>query len=252
VSQKNQRALTDVEANTLGAGDAHYRAYVGPPSQYDLIGASQFNLLCALGLRERHKVLDFGCGSLRLGRLLIPFLREGGYYGIEPNTWLIDDAVARQVTTAVIALKQPTFLNNADFNAARAGRDFDFIVAQSIFSHAGLDIIETALKGFYEALSDSGLAAVTVIHSGAPESAIGWIYPECVAHSAEAFDAAVAASGLFGRRIPWFHPRQNWHVLAKRADRLPPDRHDQYLTGAILNEPDWVESLAAPEKIKRS
>jgi len=50
---KDVRRRSDEEANHLGAGDEHYRAYVGPPSQYDLIGASQFNLLCALGLRER-------------------------------------------------------------------------------------------------------------------------------------------------------------------------------------------------------
>jgi len=248
------RERSDEEVNALAPGDPHYRAYVGPPSQYDLMGASQFNLLCALGLRERHKVLDFGCGSLRLGRLLIPFLRKGRYFGIEPNKWLIEDAIARQVTEAVIALKAPTFLHNTDFNAAAAGSDFDFIVAQSIFSHAGLDIIQTALKGFRAALADNGLAAVTMVHPDHPtlpytpaadRSMRGWVYPRSVAHSLEAFAAAVAGAGLYGRPIPWYHPRQTWHILAKRPDRLPPVNCTRFLTGAILNEPDWADSLTA-------
>jgi hypothetical protein len=70
----NPRDLTDEQAKQLPIGTSHYMAYVGPASQYDLMAASQFALLTTLGLRDTNKVLDFGCGSLRLGRLLIPYL----------------------------------------------------------------------------------------------------------------------------------------------------------------------------------
>lgn len=73
------------DAHELEAGDRHYRAFVGPLDRYDLLGAGQMALLYLLGLREHHRVLDFGCGSLRLGRLLIPYLRPGRYFGIEPE-----------------------------------------------------------------------------------------------------------------------------------------------------------------------
>jgi cyclopropane fatty-acyl-phospholipid synthase-like methyltransferase len=63
-----------MDASKLNPGDKHYKAYVGPPTQYDFMGATQFRLLCTLGLREQHKVLDFGCGSLRAGRLLLSYL----------------------------------------------------------------------------------------------------------------------------------------------------------------------------------
>ncbi len=244
------RALTDEEANKLHPGDMHYRAYVGPPEQYDLMGATQFGLLCSLGLREWHRVLDFGCGSLRVGRLLIPFLRQGCYYGIDPSKWLIDDAISHHVTEALVALKKPTFLHHADFNAARAGDSFDFIVAQSIFSHAGPDILETILKGFRHAMSADGLAVVTAIHPGpsiVERPGTGWTYPECITYRPEDFTTIIAQAGLFERRIPWFHPRQTWHVLAKRPERLPPARHDHLLAGAILNVPDWAESLSAQQ-----
>ncbi|MEM7167233.1 MAG: hypothetical protein AAF581_17355 [Planctomycetota bacterium] len=74
-----------VDVSDLRAGDPHYRAYVGAPGQYDFMGATQFRLLCTLGLRGHHRLLDFGCGSLRAGRLLMTYLEEGRYHGVEPN-----------------------------------------------------------------------------------------------------------------------------------------------------------------------
>lgn len=47
-------------------GDHHYRAYVGPPQDYDFIAAMTFNLATTVGLRQHHRLLDIGCGSLRL------------------------------------------------------------------------------------------------------------------------------------------------------------------------------------------
>ena len=79
------RNYTVEQAAALAPGDQHYRAFVGPTYRYDLIGAQQFALLYLLGLRETHRLLDFGCGSLRLGRMAIPYLLEGHYFGIEPE-----------------------------------------------------------------------------------------------------------------------------------------------------------------------
>lgn len=57
--------------------------FTGPAEQYDLIGATQFALLYVLRLREHHRLLDIGCGSLRAGRMLISYLRPGGYTGVD-------------------------------------------------------------------------------------------------------------------------------------------------------------------------
>lgn len=73
----------------LKTGDRHYRAWVGPPEEYDLIGALQTSLLLAAGLEEKHRLCDVGCGSLRAGRMLIPYLRTGNYFGVEPEQWLV-------------------------------------------------------------------------------------------------------------------------------------------------------------------
>jgi hypothetical protein len=66
------------------------------------MGATQFSLLCSLGMREQNRVLGFGCGSPRAGRLLIPYLTAGNYYGFEPNSWLIEDGMQRQLGASII------------------------------------------------------------------------------------------------------------------------------------------------------
>ncbi len=241
------RTLRDSDAKALPPGSEHYTAFVGPPDQYDLMGAAQFRLLTTLGLREFHRVLDFGCGSLRAGRLLIPYLANGNYFGLEPNEWLIDDAIERQIGRDLISLKSPHFFNFADFRADRCGTDFDFILAQSIFSHCGLDLLETALHGFAAALAPTGLALVTILHPGqdgvAEFHGSGWAYPGCVAHAPATFTRLTGKAGLATRALPWFHPRQTWYAIAQDAGKLPPAEFDHHLRGAILNEPAWRASL---------
>jgi len=127
----------------LAPGDAHYRAYVGPPEDYDLIAATTFNLLTTIGLRQHHTLLDVGCGSLRVGRLLIPYLNRSNYAGIEPNAWLIEEGITREIGRDMVEIKRPRFLTADSPEILRtAGSSFDFAVAQSIFSHCGPDLLD--------------------------------------------------------------------------------------------------------------
>ena len=106
-----EMASPDQEDLGLGLkpGDPQYRAYVGPPEDYDLIAAMTFNLLTTLGLRQHHSLLDIGCGSLRIGRLLIPYLNRGKYFGAEPNEWLVDEGIRRELGETLVQIKHPTF-----------------------------------------------------------------------------------------------------------------------------------------------
>src|SRR4051795_9208503 len=115
----------------LNAGDAHYRAYVGPPEDYDLIAAMTFNLLTTLGLRQDHSLLDIGCGSLRIGRLLIPYLNRGKYFAVEPNEWLVEEGINREIGKSLVEIKQPTFFfSDSPDTISQAKVAFDFALAQ--------------------------------------------------------------------------------------------------------------------------
>ena len=159
-----------MDVSKLKAGDNHYMAYVGPPTQYDFMGATQFRLLSTLGLRANHSLLDFGCGSLRAGRLFLTYLDEGAYFGIEPNKWLIEDAIKNQIGKDLATLKKPHFDHNGDFKTDVFSQQFDFIIAQSIFSHTGSDLITTALSNFKESLKPNGLIAATFIEGNSISS----------------------------------------------------------------------------------
>ena len=232
------RKLPPDRAALLHSGDDHYRAYVGPPNQYDFMGATQFRLLTTLGLREHHTVLDFGCGSLRAGRLLIPYLLPGRYFGFEPNGWLIDEAIDREIGRDLIAIKQPTFERGPAFAASKSAARVDYIIANSIFSHSGRDLISAALRDFKITLKPDGLALATFVFphqlGNAPEfNGTGWVYPECVTYRSETIVRLISECGLAGRQLPWFHPRQTWFAMAHDEQHLPQPQNDSHLTGVL-------------------
>jgi len=227
---------------------APHRAYVGPEDRYDLVGAMQFRLLCALGLREHHKLLDLGCGSLRAGRLFIPYLARGKYHGVEPNHWLVEKAIEQEIGHDLIALKWPHFHCIDNFQADECGRDYDYILAQSIFSHTGVDLLRRALASFARALSLKGIAVATFIHarkdSGPPAETNGWVYPGVVAYDPQRLQELFEECGIFGRPFPWYHPgHQAWYILAKHAAELPDPGLDRHFGGAVWRVPECADSL---------
>src|SRR5437899_11567454 len=139
----------------LKPGDSHYRAYVGPPEDYDLIAAMTFNLLTTLGLRQHHSLIDVGCGSLRIGRLLIPYLNQGKYFGVETNKWLGEEGIKRELGEDSVQIKYPTFFFTDSAEAVGEAKvSFDFALAQSIFSHCGLNLIKGWLSAVSRSLAD--------------------------------------------------------------------------------------------------
>ncbi len=174
----------------LKPGDPQYRAYVGPPEDYDLIAAMTFNLLTTLGLRQHHSLLDIGCGSLRIGRLLIPYLNRGKYFGVEPNEWLVDEGIRRELGETLVQIKRPTFFfSDSPDTIAEAKVAFDFALAQSIFSHCGLDLIKRWLSAISCSLAQDGVLAATFL-IGAKDV------------------------NLRFEILDWKHPRQTWAIFA--------------------------------------
>jgi SAM-dependent methyltransferase len=240
------RSLSSDDARLLRPGDDHYMAYVGPPAQYDFMGATQFRLLTALGLRASHRVLDVGCGSLRAGRLLIPYLDRGRYFGIEPNMWLVEEAIERELGRDLIRIKQPRFDANDSFQADAFGERFDFIVAQSIFSHTAGELATTALASLRQALAPGGLIACTFVESPASERhehAARWTYPGCVRFTREEVATFFTAAGLHGQRLDWFHPRQTWYLGAASVADLPSEAERRHLAGVVLRSAEFAASL---------
>ena len=210
-------------------GGENYRAYVGPPQQYDFMGATQFRLATALGLREEDHVVDIGCGSLRAGRLLLQYLLPGQYTGIEPHEWLWKTAIAEEIGQDVVDLKAPRFFAEDDFTMSGVEDGGSaFIIAQSIYSHVGSDLLQTSMAAVARCLSEQGQFLFTAILPDCPHagnmprasSYSGWLYPGCTVFEEAEIQQACRGAGLHVQRLPWYHPRQVWFRAVASPDRL--------------------------------
>jgi SAM-dependent methyltransferase len=191
-----------------------HRKFVGPPDRYDLTSAMQFNLLTALGLREHHALLDIGCGSLRGGRLFIVYLQPERYFGMEPAQWLIDQGIDSEIGRDLIDLKKPTFSNDGNFTLTTFGRTFDYILAQSIFSHASQAQIRRCLSEAKKALNPTGVFAATIFPGEANYQGTEWVYPGWATYTPEYFAGLVAEAQLACRPLNWTHTnRQKWFAI---------------------------------------
>ncbi|GAB4521623.1 MAG: hypothetical protein Kow00133_08720 [Amphiplicatus sp.] len=208
-----------MESRQLPTGHNHYRAYVGPPKQYDILGATQFSLLTSLGLQEEHTLMDVGCGSLRAGRFFIQYLLPDRYFGIEPNEYLWRSAIDKEIGRDILSIKRPKFSSRQDFRFDDSTSKYDFILAQSIFSHAGSDMFQVGLKTLASQLKHNGQFLFTIIDedaesystSIAAESVHGWIYPGCTRYARQTVLRFCQAAGLKVEIIGWRHPRQTWY-----------------------------------------
>lgn len=240
-----------MEISNLKVGDHHYMAYIGVPAHYDFMGATQFRLLCTLGLRANHRLLDFGCGSLRAGRFFITYLDPECYYGLEPNQWLIEDAIKNQIGRDLILIKKPKFDYNENFSISQFSTKFDFILAQSIFSHSSADIVDVCLRHFRESLTDDGIIAATFVEGPVDFKGHGWTYPNNVRYCPSRVFQFAQDAGLFVSRIPWYRPSQTWYLFAKSKNRLPSRFMMFHLRGAVLFDHEFKESWSIRYKIVR-
>ena len=189
-----------------------YRAYVGPKESYDLISAEQFTLLTTLGLRDHHYLLDLGCGSLRAGRLFIPYLLPGHYYGIEPNQWLIEEGLGNEIGESILQVKKPTFSNDSNFTLSTFGRNFDFVIANSIFTHASKDSIQTCLYEGKKVMKKESIFAATIRFGEEDYEEKEWVYPRGIDYTEKTISKMIHAAGLSYVKMAWRHysRKQTW------------------------------------------
>ncbi len=122
----------------------------GDVRDFERMGLSVLDVLLREGMRPDSRVLDVGCGALRIGYWLMRFLDPGRYFGIEPNVQMREAGERELAGVDLVERSQARFDSNDRFDFSVFGERFDFLVARSIFTHASRAQISAALASFAE------------------------------------------------------------------------------------------------------
>jgi SAM-dependent methyltransferase len=131
---------------------------------WDELGALQRDFLVRQGLRPEHRLIDIGCGSLRAGVKLIPYL-GANYFGLDLLPELIE-AGRRELGVAGLELPQENLWSTPDFEMRGL---FDYGIAQSVFTHLPLKEFSRCLDVAAPHFHAGGRLFVTVFEGEAAE-----------------------------------------------------------------------------------
>ena len=144
----------------------------GPPADFERVGRLSFEVLLREGLLPSSRVLDVGCGALRVGYWLMRFLDPGRYFGIEPNREMLRIGLEELVEPQVVERAAAHFSHNDDFDFAVFGERFDFVFARSIWTHASKPQIRAMLASFAATSSPRGVFLASY-HPASPLFSLG-------------------------------------------------------------------------------
>jgi len=98
-------------------------------------GADVLQILISQGLAPRHRVVDYGCGSLRIGRHLIAYLEPDRYWGLDVTDRFFGEGLAN-VDPALLAARRPRLavIGRASLREAAAARP-DFVIVVAVLHH---------------------------------------------------------------------------------------------------------------------
>jgi SAM-dependent methyltransferase len=147
-----------------------------PPSEYfalwEDLGRWQLDLLRQRGLRPEHRLLDVGCGAMRLGCFAIPYLDDGCYHGVDAFDPYLD--LAHRLAEQIPLRKRFHLLLSSEFEFERFGGAFDYAIAQSVFTHLSAQQVDRCMAALSRVMAPGGAFLFTFL-LGTPRT-LGFLY----------------------------------------------------------------------------
>lgn len=202
-----------------------HRAVVG--GLWEQMGEKQFEYLVEQGLQPDHHFLDVGCGSLRGGIHFARYLEPGHYCGLDIQQQLLD-AGREELDAAGIDPASASLIQDDAFRFGRFEQQFDFALAQSVFTHIPLNTIMRCLAEIEPVLKPGGRFYATFFQHPGPrlnteplrQSKTVTTHPDAdpFHYDPDVFRWAVDGSTLDVNVVgDWDHPRnQQMMVFTKR------------------------------------
>lgn len=157
----------EILSDTRKENNDHRKLIGGPIEYWDLIGSYHLQILKSYGLTPDMKILDVGCGSMRVGCKLIEYLDAYNYYGIDINLGLVDAGLNCEVPKYNLQNKvsASNFIITDDFSFEDFNTKFDFGFAHSVFTHLHSDKLKLFLEHAYPLFKDDSKLIVTFLFS---------------------------------------------------------------------------------------
>jgi SAM-dependent methyltransferase len=128
--------------------------------EYEDLGKSFFAKLREYGLRPDDVCVDYGCGTLRVGRHLIKYLRPGAYWGLDIDQYLLDEG-RNLLGEAEWAEKRPNLrvISPQTVAEAAAARPA-MLFSAKVLSHVHPDDVPGFISNLLTIIGSSGQAIV--------------------------------------------------------------------------------------------
>jgi cyclopropane fatty-acyl-phospholipid synthase-like methyltransferase len=122
-------------------------------------GKEWLDYLKTQGLTSEHTVLEYGCGSLRLGKTLVENLDHGKYVGVDITDHFYKLGIANYLTEQTKAQKNANFfvIGSPEYKAQLKGRKFNFIYSHWVMAHVPPDKLETYFDNVFELMDENSL-----------------------------------------------------------------------------------------------
>ena len=160
--------MSNIQARAEEMIDRH--GFLGVPREtFELGGRAQMVRLLQHGLLPESKVLDIGCGCLRVAYWLIRFLDPECYCGIEPARQRVEYGKKFLFSPEELERKRPRFDFNAEFDTSVFPVRFDYFLAGSIWTHCSKQHVEVTLDGFERHTGPGGVFLVSYLPAETPE-----------------------------------------------------------------------------------
>ncbi|MDQ7247040.1 SAM-dependent methyltransferase [Dongia sedimenti] len=143
-------------------------------------GSGTFQFLRAYGLDPLHKVVDYGCGSLRIGMHFIDHLAPKRYWGVDVTRRFFEDGL-RLLDERLVAEKAPRLevISEPTLQAIQDWRP-DWVFSVSVLMHVPPAEIETFLRKITELLAPGARAVILFdrTEQNAQTAPMSWTYSE--------------------------------------------------------------------------
>lgn len=214
-----ESAYFDRARNAAEVAANRHREAIG--GLWDEIGRLQLDFLRNRGLRPHHRLLDVGCGALRGGLHFVRYLDPGNYYGVDMNQPFLDAGYDVELKAAGLTDRLPrsNLLCSDAFEVERLGVEFDFAIAQSLFTHLTFNRIRQSLQRVARVMKPGGAFYATFFElpEGAapdlplrhqPGDKVSYDVSDPYHYSVADFQHAIRGSPWSLRHIGnWNHPR---------------------------------------------